>query len=44
MLGDHLSALIEQQRRSFWSDLPPDSRIVSAAIFGIVGRGENRRD
>jgi hypothetical protein len=25
MLGDHLSALIEQQRRSFWDELPPDA-------------------
>jgi hypothetical protein len=23
-LGDHLSALIEKQRRSFWGDLPLD--------------------
>ena len=25
ILGDHLSALTEQQRRSFWDELPPDT-------------------
>jgi hypothetical protein len=25
ILGDYLSALIEQQRRSFWDELPPDA-------------------
>jgi hypothetical protein len=30
ILGDGLSALIEQQRRSFWDELPPDSPAASA--------------